>query len=148
MTRHHLLPEQRVTLITLGVRDLERSRAFYRALGWHPAREQEGVSFYQIHGAVLALFGKDDLADDMDRPVGELGTGAITLAQNFATEEDVDAAFHRAVQAGASALKVPQATSWGGYSGYYADPDGHVWEVAMNPFWPLAQDGSLTLPKG
>lgn len=148
MTRHHLLPEQRVTLITLGVRDLERSRAFYRALGWQPAQEQEGVSFYQIHGAVLALFGLDDLADDMDRPVGQLGTGAMTLAQNFETEEDVDAAFHRAVQAGASALKVPQATSWGGYSGYYADPDGHVWEVAMNPFWPLAQDGSLTLPEG
>ena len=148
MTRHHLLPEQRVTLITLGVRDLGRARAFYRALGWHPAREQEGVSFYQIHGAVLALFGLDDLADDMDRPVGELGTGAMTLAQNFETEEDVDAAFHRAVQAGAKALKVPRATSWGGYSGYYADPDGHVWEVAMNPFWPLAQDGRLTLPEG
>lgn len=97
---------------------------------------------------MLALFGLDDLADDMDRPVGELGTGAMTLAQNFETEEDVDAAFHRAVQAGAKALKVPQATSWGGYSGYYADPDGHVWEVAMNPFWPLAQDGRLTLPEG
>jgi uncharacterized glyoxalase superfamily protein PhnB len=147
MTRDPL-PEQRVTLITLGVRDLGRARAFYRALGWRPAREQEGVSFYQLHGAALALFGLDDLADDMDRPVGALGTGAVTLAQNFETQDDVDAAFQRAVQAGATALKVPQATSWGGYSGYYADPDGHVWEVAMNPFWPLGPDGSLTLPAG
>ena len=84
----------------------------------------------------------------MDRPVGELRTGAMTLAQNFASEEDVDEAWHRAMQAGAKAIKVPQATSWGGYSGYYADPDGHVWEVAMNPFWPLAPDGGLTLPTG
>jgi predicted lactoylglutathione lyase len=147
MTRHHSLPEQRVTLITLGVRDLSRSRSFYRALGWEPAREQEGVAFYQMHGAALALFGLSDLADDMDRPVGELGTGAVALAQNFATEEDVDAAWTRAMRAGAKALKTPQATAWGGYSGYFADPDGHVWELAMNPFWPLAPDGSLTLPE-
>ena len=147
MTRDPL-PEQRVTLITLGVRDLDRSRAFYRALGWRPSREMERVSFYQLHGAALALFGLDDLAEDMHRPVTGLGTGAVTLAQNFDAEEDVDAAFHQAVQAGATALKIPQATFWGGYSGYYADLDGHVWEVAMNPFWPLAPDGSLTLPEG
>ena len=148
MTHHHLLPEQRVTLITLGVRDLNRSRAFYRALGWYPAHELERVSFYQMHGAALALFGLDDLADDMDRPMGELKTGAVTLAQNFATEEDVDAAWQCAMQAGAKAIKVPQAAAWGGYSGYYADPDGHAWELAMNPFWPLGPDGSLTLPAG
>ncbi len=136
MSPHHRLPEQRVTLITLGVRDLQASRAFYRALGWHPAREQEGVSFYQMHGAALALFGLEDLADDMDRPVGELRTGAITLAQNFTAEEDVDEAWHRAIQAGAKAIKVPQATSWGGYSGYFADPDGFLWEVAWNPNFP------------
>ena len=146
MTRHHLLPEQRVTLITLGVNDLDRAKAFYRALGWHPAREQEGVAFYQMHGSALALFGLRDLADDMDRPVEGLGTGAVTLAQNFGAEEDVDAAWHRAIEAGAKAIKMPQATSWGGYSGYFADPDGHVWELAMNPFWPLGPDGSLTLP--
>jgi uncharacterized glyoxalase superfamily protein PhnB len=146
MSRHHALPEQRVTLITLGVRDLDRARVFYRTLGWEPAQEQEGVSFYQMHGAALALFGLEDLADDMDRPVGDLGTGAVTLAQNFAAEEDVDAAWARALQAGARAIKVPQATAWGGYSGYFADPDGHVWELAVNPFWPLAPDGSLTLP--
>lgn len=146
MTHHHALPEQRVTLITLGVRDLARARAFYRALGWVPASETPTISFYQMHGAVLGLFGLTALADDQDRPVAELGTGAMTLAQNFATEADVDAAWHRAMLAGARAIKLPQAVSWGGYSGYFADLDGHVWELAMNPFWPLAADGSLTLP--
>lgn len=148
MTHRHLLPEQRVTLLTLGVRDLDRARAFYRALGWHPAREAEGVAFYQMHGWVLALYRLEDLADDLDRPIAELGTGAVALAQNFGAEEDVDAAWHRALQAGARAIKAPQATAWGGYAGYYADPDGHVWELAVNPFWPLAPDGSLTLPEG
>lgn len=146
MTHHHALPDQRVTLITLGVHDLDRARAFYTALGWVAVSHQEKISFYQMHGAALALFPLVDLADDQDRPVTELGTGAMTLAQNFSTEADVDAAWHRAMQAGAKSIKLPQAVAWGGYSGYYADPDGHIWELAMNPFWPLADDGSLTLP--
>lgn len=137
---------QRVTLITLGVADLARATAFYQALGWVPASRQDSVVFYQMHGAVLALFGLADLAADQGRPDARLGTGATTLAQNFATEAEVDAAYTRALGAGASALKAPEKVFWGGYSGYYADPDGHVWEVAMNPFWPLAEDGSLTLP--
>ena len=137
---------QRVTLITLGVADLARSRAFYSALGWQPASEQEGVSFYQMPGSVLALFGRAELAADQGRPGETLGTGAMTLAQNFLTEEEVDRAFTLALAAGARMLKAPEKAFWGGYSGYYADPDGHVWEVAMNPFWPLAPDGTLTLP--
>lgn len=138
---------QRVSLITLGVADLGRARAFYAALGWTPhAASQPGVAFYQMHGAVLALFGRDDLAEDQGRSAAELGTGAMTLAQNFATEAEVDAAFARAVDAGATALTAPRSVFWGGYSGCFADPDGHVWELAMNPFWPLATDGSLTLP--
>uniref|UniRef100_UPI003B51F16E VOC family protein n=1 Tax=Roseovarius indicus TaxID=540747 RepID=UPI003B51F16E len=137
---------QRVTLITLGVSDLDRSKAFYGALGWVPAEEQEGVVFYQMHGMALGLFGKAALAEDQGRGGAELGTGAVTLAQNFATERDVDATFDAAVAAGAKVLKRPEKVFWGGYSGYYADPDGHVWEVAMNPFWPLGEDGSLTLP--
>lgn len=138
---------QRVTLITLGVTDLRRSGAFYAALGWvpHPA-SQEGVTFYQMHGAVLGLFGLADLAADQGRPDATLGTGAMTLAQNFRTEAEVDTAFSAALAAGATGLKAPEKVFWGGYSGYYADPDGHVWEVAMNPSWPLADDGSLTLP--
>lgn len=137
---------QRVTLITLGVADLARAKAFYGALGWSPAEEQEGVAFYQMQGMVLGLFGKEALAEDQGRAGETLGTGAMTLAQNFATEAEVDDAFEAAVAAGAKALKRPEKVFWGGYSGYYADPDGHVWEVAMNPFWPLAEDGSLTLP--
>ena len=137
---------QRVTLITLGVADLDRSRNFYAALGWSPTQEQEGVCFYQINGLVLGLFGIGPLAQDQGRPDASLGTGAMTLAQNFNTTEDVDAAFAAALDAGATALKKPKKVFWGGYSGYYADPDGHVWEVAMNPSWPLDKDGSLTLP--
>lgn len=139
---------QRITLITLGVSDLARARAFYAALGWTPAETAEGVVFYQLNGLVLGLFGLGALAEDQGRPGAVLGTGAMTLAQNFATEAEVDAAFAAAVGAGAAALKAPEKVFWGGYSGYYADPDGHVWEVAMNPFWPLAADGSLTLPIG
>ena len=135
----------RVTLITLGVDDLARARAFYTALGWHPGDEAEGVVFFQMHGMALSLFGRDALAADQGRPGAELGTGAITLAQNFATEAEVDAAFAAALAAGASALKRPEPVFWGGYSGYFADPDGHVWELAYNPFWTLAPDGSLSL---
>lgn len=137
---------QRVTLITLGVANLAASRAFYAQLGWIEYSGTEGVSFYQMHGAVLGLFGREALAADQGRPGAALGTGAMTLAQNFATEAEVDAAYSAALAAGATGLKAPEKVFWGGYSGYWADPDGHVWEVAMNPFWPLAADGSLTLP--
>ncbi|MCP5037079.1 MAG: VOC family protein [Rhodobacteraceae bacterium] len=139
---------QRVTLITLGVDDLERSVNFYGDLGWTVTRRQEDVVFFQINGMALGLFGRAPLAEDQGRPGADLGTGAMTLAQNFSTEAEVDAAFAKAVSVGAHALKAPEKVFWGGYSGYYADPDGHVWEVAMNPFWPLNSDGSLTLPAG
>ena len=137
---------QRVTLITLGVADLERSKAFYGALGWVPTQDEGEVVFYQINGLVLGFFGLGPLANDQGRPDAQLGTGAMTLAQNFTTNEEVDAAYDLALKAGATALKAPEKVFWGGYSGYYADPDGHVWEVAQNPFWPLNADGSLTLP--
>ncbi len=137
---------QRVTLITLGVADLAHSKAFYATLGWTPHQEAEGVAFYQMNGLGLALFGRDDLAKDQGRAGATLGTGAVTLAQNFATEAEVDAAFDAAIAAGGTVLKRPEKVFWGGYSGYWSDPDGHVWEVAMNPFWPLNDDGSLTLP--
>lgn len=140
------LPVQRVTLITLGVADLDRAKAFYGALGWSPAEETDGVAFYQLQGLVLGLFGKEALAADQGRAGAALGTGAMTLAQNFGTEAEVDAAFALAVKAGATSLKRPEKVFWGGYSGYFADPDGHVWELAMNPFWPLSDDGTLTLP--
>jgi len=139
---------QRITLLTLGVRDLSAARAFYSRLGWreHP-ESQPGIAFFQLHGQALALFPMVELAKDQGRPDGPLGTGAVALAQNFATEAEVDTAFAAALAAGGTALKAPEKVFWGGYSGYWADPDGHVWEVAMNPFWPLASDGSLTLPE-
>lgn len=143
------LPRQRVTLITLGVDDPERSRAFYAAWGWaeHPRSAGDGdISFYQMNGAVLGLFGRRALAEDQGRAGAELGTGAMTLAQNCTDEAETDAVFEAALQAGATCLKRPEKVFWGGYSGYFADPDGHVWEIATNPFWPLAEDGSLTLP--
>jgi uncharacterized protein len=141
------MTHQRITLITLGVADLAAARAFYARLGWvEHGESQPGIAFFQLHGQALALFGRAALAADQGRPDAMLGTGAVTLAQNFATTADVDAAFAAALTAGATALKAPEAVFWGGYSGYWADPDGHVWEVAMNPFWPLNADGSLTLP--
>ncbi len=138
---------QRITLVTLGVADMDRSRAFYGALGWQPhPQSQEAVTFYQANGFVFGLFGLGPLAEDQGRPDATLGTGASSLAQNFATEAEVDAAYGHALGAGATPLKAPEKVFWGGYSGYFADPDGHVWELAMNPFWPLGEDGSLTLP--
>lgn len=138
---------QRITLITLGVADLTASRAFYARLGWQEHGEsRDTVVFFQMHGAVLGLFPLAELAKDQGREGAALGVGATTLAQNFATEAEVDAAFAAALAAGGSALKAPEKVFWGGYSGYWADLDGHVWEVAMNPFWPLNTDGSLTLP--
>jgi uncharacterized glyoxalase superfamily protein PhnB len=135
-----------ITLVTLGVADLDRARAFYAALGWEAAEMGEGVVFIQLAGQVLALFGIDDLAKDQGRQRLEPGSGALTLARNFATEAEVDAAFELAISAGGQVLKRPEKVFWGGYSGYFADPDGHVWELAMNPFWPLSADGTLTLP--
>lgn len=138
---------QRVTLITLGVADLAASRAFYARLGWKEhGHSQETVAFFQMHGAVLGLFPLAELAKDQGRSGASLGTGAVTLAQNFTRQAEVDTAFAAALAAGGRALKAPEKVFWGGYSGYWTDLDGHVWELAMNPFWPLGADGSLTLP--
>ncbi len=141
------LSRQRITLVTLAVADMARARQFYEGWGWTPhGSSQPGVTFYQMNGAVLALFGRADLAADQGRPGATLGTGAVTLAQNCADDTETDAVFQAAVNAGATVLKRPQTVFWGGYSGYFADPDGHVWEIATNPFWPLSPDGALTLP--
>jgi hypothetical protein len=135
-----------VTLITLGVRDLQRALAFYQTLGWqaHP-RSDDQIIFFQMRGIVLGLFGLNELAADQTRDTAQLGTGAMTLAQNFSSTEQVDQAFKQTIDAGARPLKTRRTVFWGGYSGYFSDPDGHVWELAMNPYWPLSADGSLTL---
>ncbi|WP_136635956.1 VOC family protein [Pseudooceanicola onchidii] len=137
---------QRVNLITLGVADLGRAKAFYAALGWDPVPSPPEVAFYRMHGMALGLFGLADLAKDQGREGATLGFGAVTLAQNFPDRAAVDAAFAAALAAGATNLKAPEEVFWGGYSGYYADPDGHVWELAHNPFWTVHEDGTLTIP--
>lgn len=142
------LSAQRVTLISLGVDDLQRSCAFYKALGWQPAEDLPEVKFFRMKGFMLGLIGKDALAADLGRQGSALGAGATALAQNYGSPVEVDSAFAAAVSAGATVVKQPEKAHWGGYSGYYADPDGHVWEIAHNPFWPLDEDGYLAEPEG
>lgn len=137
--------EQRVSLITLGVDDLERSRRFYeQGLGWIPKDTPEGVVFYQLPGIALALFGRDDLAEDAHLPIDGRFSG-VTIAINERSDAEVDAVLEQAERAGGRILKPAEKVFWGGYSGYFADPDGHVWEVAMNPFWTINDDGTLTI---
>ena len=139
--------EPRISLVTLGVADLARSRAFYEALGWRASSaSQPEIVFFQANGLALALYGRAALAEDAeveDRPSGFSG---ITLAYNGRSEAEVDEVFAAAVKAGAQAVKIPRKTSWGGYSGYFADPDWHLWEVAFNPSFALDEAGNLTLP--
>lgn len=137
---------QRVSLITLGTSDIARAKTFYAALGWEPVPSPPEVVFYQMDGMVMGLFGLEDLAKDQGRSGADLGVGALTLAQNFPDRAAVDAAWDMALRAGATALKAPEAVFWGGYSGYYADPDGHVWELAHNPFWEIGETGRIAIP--
>ena len=139
----------RISLITLGVADLDRALAFYRdGLGWtlSSASVDGDVAFIQLNGVALALWSRTELAKDANLPPDD-GWGGITLAQNYGSIAEVDAAATAAVGAGGTLLKPPEATDWGGYSGYVADPDGHPWELAHNPFWATAGDGSVTLPE-
>jgi len=128
----------KLSVVTLGVRDVGRARAFYEALGWSsiPAEPGSDISFFALDGVVIALYGWDDLAGDAELPAVPQVPGfrGITLAHNEPSEADVDRAYERFLAAGASAVKLPSATAWGGYSGYVADLDGHLWELAHNPF--------------
>lgn len=138
--------DQRVSLVTLGVSDLKRSRQFYEdGLGWQPATVLDEVVFYQLGGMVLGLYGRDALAKDAHMSSQGSGFGGIALAYNTRGRDEVDAAMAEAEAAGATVLKPAEDAFWGGYSGYFADPDGHVWEVAWNPFWTIADDGSIIL---
>ena len=137
--------EQRVSLVTLGVSDLERARGFYEALGWTTGAEpDDDVVFFQAGGMVLALWGRDQLAEDSvveDRG----GWGGITLAHNVRSPAGVDAVLGEAAAAGATIARPGGETFWGGYSGVFLDLDGHPWEVAHNPHWTLAEDGGVRL---
>lgn len=140
----------RISLATLGVRDLAVSTAFYQALGWtlSPASVDGEVSFFDTAGGLLGLFGSRALAEDAQVPLEEVtGFRGVTLAINLESPELVDAAFAEVRAAGGRVLKEPVTVFWGGYSGYFADPDGHVWEVAHNPGWPIGADGRPQLPR-
>jgi uncharacterized protein len=138
--------EQRVSVITLGVADLERAKAFYLALGWRTDTDPSmDVVFFQAGGMVLALWGRDRLAED-SAVSDPGGWGGVTLAFNTRSPEEVDRVIEEARAAGGSIGREPAETFWGGYSGIFADPDGHPWEVAHNPRWTVEDNGAVTLP--
>ena len=137
--------EQRVSLVTLGVADLERARRFYEALGWRSDSEPDaGVVFFRAGGMIVGLWGRAQLAED-SCVEDSGGFGGIALAYNVRSPEEVDATLAEAKQAGATIARAGAPTFWGGYSGLFHDPDGHPWEVAHNPFWTLRDDGSISL---
>jgi len=138
--------EQRLSLVTLGVADLARARAFYETLGWATQAEpDDDVVFFQAGGMIVALWGRGQLAEDT-RVEDPGGWGGVTLALNVRSPAEVDAVIDDARAAGARIARAGAATFWGGYSGVFVDPDGHPWEVAHNPHWTIAEDGSTRLP--
>jgi uncharacterized protein len=137
--------EQRVSLVTLGVRDLARARRFYEALGWKTGAEPgDDVVFFQAGCMVLALWARDQLAEDSGVEDGG-GWGGVTLAHNVGSPDEVDDVMREVEAAGARITRPAAGTLWGGYSGAFVDPEGHAWEVAHNPHWTLEEDGSIRL---
>ena len=137
--------EQRVSLITLGVADVDAARAFYERLGWRCDLPLDDVAFFQAGGLIFSLWGRDQLAADSAVADGG-GWGGVTLAHNVRSEVEVDRIIEEARAAGAAIGREPGETFYGGYSGVFIDPDGHPWEVAHNPGFPLGADGAISLP--
>ena len=138
--------EQRISVVTLGVKDLGVSKQFYAGgLGWKPAFADEEIAFFQAGGLVFALFLRENLAADFQGDALAFGRAAIALAYNVRAKQEVDTIIKDAANAGATVLKPPQETYWGGYSGHFADPDGFAWEIAWNPGWTITSDGSVKL---
>lgn len=139
--------EPRLSLVTLGVADVARARRFYEALGFSASgASQETVTFFPAGGVVLALYGRRALAEDATVADSTPGFSGVALAHNARSEREVDAVLAEAVAAGGRLVKPGQTAFWGGYSGYFADPDGHLWEVAYNPHFPLDERGAVRLP--
>lgn len=139
--------EQRITLITLGVRDLGTSTAFFERLGWRRSvKRAEGVAFFQCGGIALSLYPRSELAQDAGVPDDGSGFSGFAIAHNVRSKDEVDTVLAEAAAAGARVVKPAQAAFWGGYSGYFSDPDGHLWEVAWNPDFALDEDGAVQLP--
>lgn len=136
--------EQRLSLVTLGVADLARAKAFYEALGWQAADGPDEVAFFQAGGIVFGLWSRDSLAEDSGVADGG-GWGGVTLAHNVRSAEEVDRVIEEARAAGATIARDGAETFWGGYSGCFIDPDGHPWEIAHNPYWTITDDGRTLL---
>ena len=140
--------EPRISFVTLGVKDVGNSRKFYEALGFRASGASKAeIAFFDLGGIVLSLFGLDALASDAGVPASKHGFSGISLAHNVNSEAEVDQVLNEAISAGGKLLKPGQKVFWGGYSGYFADPDGHLWEVAYNPFITLDAAGRVTLPE-
>lgn len=138
--------DQRLSAVTVGVQDLGRARRFYEeGLGWKPGFTNEEIVFYQLNGLVLILWGRASLAEDGGVPDGPAGFSGIALAHNVESPEAVDALLARAVAAGARLTRPAHGADWGGYSGYFTDPEGHLWEVAFNPHWVITPDGNTRI---
>ena len=141
--------EPRISIVTLGVANVAKARSFYESLGFKASgASQDAITFFEAGGVVLALFGRAALAEDAHVAVGEDATafGGVTLAHNCRSEAEVDAVLSEAIKCGAVLRKPAQKVFWGGYSGYFSDPDGHLWEVAYNPFISFDDAGRLQLP--
>ena len=138
-----------ISLITLCVADIAKATRFYESLGFVKSNKasQDEVSFFRAGGVVLALWGREAQIEDANAGALWTGNGGIVVAQNVASEREVDAVMARAEAAGARVLKPATKTFWGGYNGYFADTDGHVWEIAHNPHWPLDEEGRVELPE-
>jgi uncharacterized protein len=136
--------EQRLSLVTLGVADLEAARRFYEALGWTQTPRAEGVVFFQAGCMIVALWDRGELRTDSGVTDGG-GWGGVTFAHNVRSPAEVVAVMEEARTAGAHIAREPGETFWGGHSGVFVDPDGHPWEVAHNPYWTIAEDGSISL---
>ena len=137
--------EQRISIITLCVSDLKRARAFYDALGWKAASEEEadGIVAYDLQNMTLALYPWDKLAQEANIPKERSGYSAFTIAYNVRSENEVDQMLEEVKGAGGKIIKPAEKVFWGGYSGYFSDPDGHLWEVAYNPFSTLGPKGEF-----
>ena len=135
--------EQRISLITLGVPDMDAAAAFYEALGWQRAESPDGVIAFDLISQTLGLYPLEALAKDIGLPPEALGTGAMTLSYNVRSREEVAALMEAAEAAGATVLRPAGEVFWGGYIGYFRAPDGHVWEIAHNPFSPLSPEGAF-----
>jgi catechol 2,3-dioxygenase-like lactoylglutathione lyase family enzyme len=141
--------DPRISLITLGVADLQRTVDFYeRVIGWKAEASPPGVVFFDLNGVIFALWPHNDLAKDMGTTVNDVPAyRGYALAHNVRSETEVDAIFARLKENGTTIVKEPQKAFWGGYSGYFSDPDGHTWEIAYNPFWTIREDGRVSLKK-